>query len=272
MMKKASFFLGGIFLAALLLGLMLLIGILSPKYEPFGANRHTTCGEPAAMRAEGYNILGGTRYGRGPDDSGDDFPLALLDFCDPIVEQRPDGDERLWFWFEVEVIGQVFPYAAWGLPWEDLARINPADSRNPIDPIWTPESIWGTSNASAGSAYWAGREAHVCSDWDQSGITQFFNAQYGYSIPYGTTRAGWVCLTFSTEAGDLDLPELLVVTSRPQRARLTRWVDAEFRVRTEPGLDAPIALDTVETAAERCAYAEAQRPGSVIPGGPCQEE
>lgn len=271
-MKKASFFLSGIFLAALLLGLVLLIGILSPKYDPFSANHHTVCGEPVAIRAEGYNILGGTRYGRGPDDPGDDYPLALLDFCDPFVEVTTDGEERLWFWFEVEVIGQVFPYAAWGLPWEDLARINPADNRNPIDPIWTPESVWGVSDAGPGSDYWAGRQAYVCNDWDQSGIMQFFNAEYGYTIPYGTTRAGWICLTFSNDAGNLALPERMIVTSRPQRARLTRWADAQIRVRTEPGIDAPFALDSAETTAERCAIAETSRPGSLIPGGPCEQD
>jgi hypothetical protein len=271
-MKKFSFILAGVFLAALILGVILLIGILSPKYDPFGANHHTTCGQPATLRAEGYNILGGTRYGRGPDDPGDDFPLANLDFCDPFVEITAEGEERLWFWFEVDVIGQVFPYAAWGLPWEDLGRINPADDRNPIDPIWSPESVWGLSSASTDSAYWAGRQAHVCDDWDRSGLVQFFNTRYGYTIPYGTTRAGWVCLTFDGDAQPIPLPEKIVVTSRPQRARLTRWVDAEFRVRTEPGFEAPFALDTVESHAELCTYAEASRPGSLIPGGPCETD
>ena len=190
-----------------------------------------------------------------------------------ILMITPDGEQRLWFWFAVEVIGQVFPYAAWGLPWEDLGRINPADDRNPIDPIWTPESVWGTTDR---GGYWAGRQAHVCEDWDQSGLVQFFNAQYGYTIPYGTARSGWICLTFSTEEDDakvlIPLPEVVVVTSRPQRARLTRWVDAAIRVRSGPDVEAPWALETVTTHGALCQHAADHRPGSTVPGGPCEAE
>lgn len=270
-MHRLSFVLAGLLLAALIFGGILLAGILTPKYEPFAANRHTTCGQPVTMRAEGYNLLGGTRYGRDADDPGDDVPLANIDLCDPFVEVQPDGQERLWFWFSVEVIGQVFPYAAWGLPWEDLGRINPADERNPIDPIWTPESIWGVADARVGGGYWAGRQATVCDDWDRSGLLQFFNAERGFSIPYGTTRAGWVCLTFSNEERPIPLPDTLVVTSHPRRARLTRWADALVRVRQEPGINAPFALPAVHTPQELCQHAAAVRPGSVVPGGPCQE-
>ncbi len=270
MMAKISFVLGGLVLAVLIVGLILLAGILTPKYDPIGVEHHTTCGEPKTMRAEGYNILGGTRYGRGPDDIGSDVPLANIDVCDPFVEVRDDGEERLWFWFQVEVIGQVFPYAAWGLPWEDLSRINPADSRNPTDPIWTPESIWGVPDSAHAGAIWAGREAHVCDDWDSSGLEQFFNADRGYTIPYGTTRAGWVCLTFSDETNTRPLPDAMTVTSRPGRARLTRWVDAWIRIRADAGFEDQVELpDIVAGPAGVCAHAEAVRPGSTLPDGPC---
>jgi hypothetical protein len=272
MLRKTSFVLAGLFLAAVILGGILLVGILTPKYEPFGANRHVVCGEPAAMRAEGYNLLGGTRYGRGADDSGDDFPLALLDFCSPIVEERPDGEERLWFWFEVDVVGQVFPYTAWGLPWEDIARINPADSRNPVDPIWTPEAVWGIPDPAHTGATWAGRQAHVCTDFDESGLVQFFNALNGYTIPYGTTKSGWVCLTYSDDEHARPLPGAMIITSRPTRARLTRWVDAWQRIHADSGFEGQVEVPPVVTSpAELCAEADHLQPGTVLPDGPCKD-
>jgi len=270
MLRKTSFLLAGLFLAALILGGILLIGILTPKYDPFGSNQHTTCGEPGAMRAEGYNLLGGTRYGRDADDTGDDFPLALLDFCTPIIEQRPDGEERLWFWLEIEVIGQVFPYAAWGLPWEDLGRLNPADERNPVDPIWTPNAVWGIADAAHSGSTWAGRQARVCDDWDTSGLTQFFNTANGFTIPYGTTQAGWVCLTYSDENQTRPLPAAMVITTRPIRARLTRWGDAWIRIRPDPGYEDQVVVPpTASSPAELCAEAARLQPGSTLPDGPC---
>lgn len=270
-MQKASFILAGVFLAALILGGILLVGILTPKYDPYFATRHITCGEPATMRAEGYNILGGTHYGRGPDDPGDDIPLANVDLCDPFVEVQPDGGERLWFWFQVEVIGQVFPYAAWGLPWEDLGRLNPASDRNPIDPIWSPESVWGEPDTRHAGPMWAGQQAHTCWNIDETGIVSFFSAEHGFTIPYGTTRSGWVCLTFSDADHPRPLPNTVIVTTRPARARLTRWVDAEIRVHPDTGAEGASALPILRTPQDVCLLAEARRPGSIIPGGPCDQ-
>ena len=270
MVRKTSFVLAGLFLAAVILGVILLVGIFTPKYAPYGTNRHVACGEPAAMRAEGYNLLGGTRYGRDADDPGNDVTLALLDFCTPMVQRFSGGEERLWFWFEVEVVGQVFPYTAWGLPWEDIARINPADDRNPVDPIWAPAAVWAVADPGHSSSTWAGRQAHVCPDFDTSGLVQFFNATEGYTIPYGTTKAGWVCLTFSDNQYARPLPAAVIITSRPSRARLTRWVDDWERVYADPGFEDQVeAPPVVTTAAELCAEAARLQPGSVLPDGPC---
>lgn len=271
-MQKLSFLLAGVFVAALIVGVFLLAGTLEPKYEPFGPNQHTTCGQPVTMRAEGYNLLGGTRYGRDADDPGDDIPLANVDLCDPFLEILPSGEERLWFWLEVEVIGQVFPYAAWGLPWEDVMRGNPADERNPIDPIWTPESVYGLAHHDYTGSEWRGRRAEVCSDWDESGLKQFFNSEHGFTVPVGTTQAGWVCLTFSTPEHPHRMPEALSVTTSPRRARITRWVDALIWIHVAP--DTEEGGHEIQAAVQgreaRCRYAEARRPGSILPGGACE--
>ena len=156
-----------------------------------------------------------------------------------------------------------------GLPWEDLGRINPANNRNPTDPIWTPLSIWGEADGRNTGGYWTGRQAVVCADHDTSGLRPFFNTDRGYTIPYGTTRSGWVCLTFSDSENTRPMPSEIIITSRPERARLTRWTDVHYQLRDSPTTDAAFTVPVADSAAALCEHAAAVQPDGLAPNGFC---
>ena len=62
----------------------------------------------------------------------------------------------------------------------------------------------------------------------------------------------------------------MIITSRPSRSRLTRWVDAWIRVYADEGYEDQVdAPPVVRSTEELCALVHAIRPETVLPDGPC---
>ncbi len=273
---QTRFLFAGLALAALLLATLLWLGSLRGAYTHFQPNVHQACGQPVSLRAEGYNLLGGTRYGSEPGDPGDDVELALVDFCDAVVQVLAHGEERLWFWFRVQSTGQVFPYYAWGIPEEDIRNPNANEWRHPVDPLWGYSAFTITRYATE-DIYWDTRRGELCplDRRDLPGINLFIDSEYGFRIPVGTTRAGWVCVRMGY--GE-PLPDSVLVSIRPQLARITRWVDRRFDIVLEspatvagqPVTARRYQLPVLHTNQEMCDHALQTHPESITPGGGCR--
>lgn len=271
------FLLAGAALAVMIVAALLWLGSVRDAYSHFKANVHETCGQPVALRAEGYNLLGGTRYGVDGGDPGDDVTLAMVDICDPVIQVLASGEERLWFWLSVESTGQTFPYYTWGIPEEDIHDPNANEWRDPVDPLWAYTAFIVTAIADDPSAtYWPTARGELCPPvpGETPGIALFIDSENGFRIPVGRTRSAWVCLRMGQ---GLPLPAELQLSIRPQLARLTRWVDRVFTIVEETPATAPAgevvqrgyALPVVHTNQDVCYHAQDTHPGSILPGGGC---
>ncbi len=269
---ESHFLLAGLALAAGLVAVVLWLGALQPAFTHFTSNVHTDCGAPVTMRAEGYNLLGGTRYGRDYGDPGDDVDLALVDFCHAAVQRLPNGEERLWFWLDIQTVGKTFPYYTWGIPELDIENPNANDWRDPVDPLWAFNSIVIT-NYAADSTYWTTAYGQLCPrDTSLPGIAIFFDSENAFRIPQGGRRTGWVCVRMSEGQ---PLPDTTMISLRPGLARLTRWVDKIFAVKGEAqdaatgALVQDYLLPTLSTAEDVCDMARHAHPESIILNGGC---
>lgn len=252
--SQINFLLAGIALAALIVQGFLWYGAAQAPEAPFLPVLHQACGEPVSLRAEDYNLWGSTRH---------DIELARLDFCDPVRVRRDDGRLEVWFWLEVTVTGQVFPYAGWGYPWDDVETPFPADIREPRNPWWEPRtSVRGLSN----DGEYLGGEGYTCpvNDTRYRGLDLFFAPDQGFQLPVGATHSGWVCLYFD---GGSSLPDAFTVSVRPERARITQWVDKLFVVQDAGLYDVP-AMPFIEAYAF-CDYARRAHPDTIRPGEAC---
>ncbi len=271
---QTRFALAGMGLAGALIAALLWLGSLRPPFNHFQATPHETCEQPVSLRAEGYNLLGGTRYGADPGDPGDDVELALIDICDPAIQLLPNGEERLWFWLEVQAVGQTFPYYAWGIPDEDLRDPNANEWRDPVDPLWNYRAFTVVSENSAGD-YWDTGRGELCplEPDEPPGIALFIDSVNDFRIPLGRARAAWVCVRMGFRER---LPDVLQVSIRPELARLTRWVDKTFTIRGQAAApDSPSVIErgyqlpVLHTQTELCYHAEDTHPESILPGGGC---
>ncbi len=276
MTHPTRFLLAGVALAALLVAGLLWLGSIQGPYTHFKPNVHEACGQPVALRAEGYNLLGGTRYGVDGGDPGDDVTLALVDLCDSIVQVLPNGEERLWVWLEIDSVGQTFPYYTWGIPEQDIKHPNANEWRDPVDPLWGYGAFEVTLVADSSGAYWPTTRGEVCPPiaGQVPGVTLFIDSGNSFTIPVGRTRAAWLCVRMGE---GLPLPDELQITVRPGLARLTRWVDARITVISETPATTPAgqvierayALPFVHTNDEVCYHAQDTHPESIMPGGGC---
>lgn len=271
-MPNTRFLLAGIALAVGVIAALLWLGAMQPAYSHFTPNTHAACGEPVALRAEGYNLLGGTRYGTGPDDPGDDVTLALVDLCDPVVQRLPTGEERLWFWVEVAAVDQTFPYYAWGIPEEDIHNPNANEWRDPVDPLWNYTAFTITPYV-VNDGYWATGRGELCplEDMAQTGLALFIDSAYDFRIPPGRTRAGWVCVRMGYAE---PLPDAVQISIRPQLARVTRWVDRVFIITDTsqtptPNNDHPLALPLLYSDYDVCEFALTSHPETVLSDRGC---
>lgn len=250
---RITFLFAGAALAALVINGFLWLGAAQSPPTPYHAILHRACGEPVMMRAEDYNLLGGTR---------DDLDLARLDFCDPVRLVRDDGREELWFWLDVESIGQVYPYTSYGFAWNDIVTPFPADSREPRNAWWLPITSLSALGNDLGDRH-GGGTACPLDEAQQRGVDLFFYREEGFQLPPGIHHSGWVCVTFET----LTLPDVFTVTIQPQRARLTQWVDKVFMVRQRAGYDEPPV--PVIAQEDWCDFARRTHPASVLGDGGC---
>lgn len=253
---RFAFLLAGVALAALVITVFLWVGAAQAPEPPFQPVLHQECGQPVALRAEDYNLWGSTRH---------DIELARLDFCDPVRVLRADGRLEVWFWLEVAVTGQVFPYAGWGFPWQDVATPFPADDREPRNPWWEPRS---SLRAVPNELGYTGGDGVVCplAEAQQRGLDLFFYREGGFQLPVGVTHRGWVCLYFDNGQS---VPDAFTVTVRPERARITQWVD-KLLVATDRGLHDVPAMPFIE-AHDLCAHARQTHPATVRPGERCDD-
>jgi hypothetical protein len=258
-LPRFSFLLAGLALAALIANGFLWYGAAQAPHAPFLAAVHKQCGQPVALRAEDYDRWGSTR-------PGDDIELARLDFCDPVRLRRNDGRQEVWFWLEIEVTGQVFPYAGWGYPWQDVQTPFPADSREPRNPWWKPNS---SLRGIPGGLNYTGGDGYPCphSEAVARGVDLFFFREEGFQLPVGTHHSGWVCMYFDN--GD-SLPDAFIVSVQPDRARITQWVDRLYVVRNTGVSDQPAIPVVVEGA--WCDFVRQARPASIHADGPCAAE
>jgi hypothetical protein len=250
-----SFLLAGIALAAIIITGFLWYGAGQEPAPPFQPAHHQTCGEPVALRTEDYNRWGSTR--------GDGIEVARLDFCDPVRAMREDGQQEVWFWLSVEITGQVYPYAGWGYPWQDVETPFPADDREPRNPWWAPHS---SIRAVANELGYTGGDGFPC-PLDQAtarGLDLFFYRDSGFQLPVGTTHSGWVCIYFDNGHS---LPDSLTLAIQPDRARVTQWVDKLFVVRDQELYGIPAMPVATEDAL--CDFARRTHPDSIQPGGGC---
>ena len=263
---QTRFLLFGIAIAVGLMAALLWLGSLRGSYTYFSPNIHETCGDPVSLRAEGYNLLGGTRYGTEPGDLGDDVELALVDMCDPAIQILPNGEGRLWFWLEVKTTGQVFPYYSWGIPDEDIHNVNANTTRNPADPLWNYRAMSIIGMNTAGT-YWPTQRGEICPmDDDQlPDIAMFFDTANGFRIPQGRTRAGWVCVRYGE--GER-LPDKIAIELQPENARITRWVEKIFPIRGMSSTQ-EYHMPAVYTTDDVCNYALDIHPETILPAGDC---
>lgn len=247
---RLTFLLGGLALAALVANAFLWYGAAQAPDVPFLPVQHRACGQPVSLRAEDYNLWGESRR-------GDDIELALLDFCDPVRVLREDGKKELWFWMSVETTGQVFPYVGWGYPWSDVETPFPADDREPRNPWWAPRTGIRAYPAELG---YAGGDGYACphNEVEARGVDLFFYREEGFQLPVGARHAGWVCLYF--DDGN-SLPDALTVTVRPDRARITQWVDRFYVVQNAINYD-EAAIPAI-SGHQLCDYARRTHPDSV---------
>jgi hypothetical protein len=270
---RRRFLLAGAALAAAIIAALLWLGSLRHALTHFSANIHQTCGQPVSLRAEGYNLLGGTRYGTDAGDPGDDVDLAHLDICDPVVQVMAHGEERLWFWLEVTATGQTFPYYAWGIPEEDIHNPNANEYRDPVDPLWDYRAITVLRYELA-DGYWQTGRGELCplDPDDLPPVNLFIDSGNAFRIPVGGTRAAWVCVRMGFGQ---PLPNALVINFRPLLTRLTRWVDKPFDIAEDTAptytpfgeVRRHYLLPVLHTNEEVCAYAQEAHPESIGPGG-----
>ena len=256
-MTRLPFLLVGVALAALGATAFLLYASAQGPQAPVLPAQHITCGEPVSLRVEDYSLLGGTR-------GEEDIELARLDFCDPVHVTRDDGSHEIWFWMSAEITEQMYPYASWGYPWVDVETPFPADFREPRDAWWQPRS---TIRAIPAETTYLGGDGVACpvEATNARGLRTFFHREDGFQLPVGTTHSGWVCLYFD---GGQSVPNAFTVTVRPDRARVTQWVD-RFYVTTEDGSYSQPPIPSISGDA-LCAYATFFHPDTVQPDGPCE--
>ena len=256
LMGRFSFLLAGIALSAAVGSGFMWYAAGQHGDPPYVPSHHKYCGEPVALRAEDYNLWGSTR-----SDSG--VELALIDICDPVQVQRADGLKEVWFWMEVEVTGQVFPYAGWGYYWVDVETPFPADPREPRNPWWTPRT--GLQVYPNELGYTGGRGYHCIHDQARArGLDLFFYLEDGFQLPVNTTHSGWVCVYFD---GGRTLPNAFTVTVQPDRARIVQWVD---KLITLGGYDVDeISIAPLVQENELCDYARFTHPETIQLDGPC---
>jgi hypothetical protein len=254
-LPRTTFLLAGIALAALIASGFMWYGAGHASKPPFQPSRHRVCDQPVPLRAEDYNRWGSTRE--------EGLELAQLDFCDPVRVEWRDGRQEVWFWFEIKVTGQVFPYAGWGYPWNDVETPFPADNREPRNPWWTPRN---GLHIRANQIGYTGGDGAVCplNETLKRGLNLFFYRDEGFQLPVGTTYAGWVCVYFD---GWNSLPDAFTLTVLPERARIVQWVDKLFVLGHPENYDEP-ELSTISEDTF-CAYARATHPDSIQAGGAC---
>jgi hypothetical protein len=253
--SRVTFLLAGVALAVALVSGFLLYGASQTPKGRFAMARHRECGQPVTLRAEDYNRWGGTR--------DDGIALAQIDFCDPVAVVRSDSRHEVWFWMEVEVTGQVFPFAGWGYPWDDIETPFPGDFREPRNPWWAPLSALRAVPNQTG---YTGGDGYVCPHHDMvgRGLDLFFYREEGFQLPVGATHSGWVCLYFDN--GNT-LPDAFTVSIRPDRARIIQWVDRLFVVRDE-GLHDESPMPSIDDGA-LCEHAHRTHSDTVQAGGAC---
>jgi hypothetical protein len=253
---RFSFLLAGVALAVVIAELFLWYGARQAPDPVFLPAVHVSCGQPVSLRVEDYELWGGTRW-------GDDLELARIDFCDAVQVVANDGQREVWFWLEVEVVNQVFPYAGWGFYWVDVNTPFPADDREPRNPWWSARNaLRGYPNEIG----YTGGQGVLCPHQDTTawGLDLFFYDQEGFQLPVGMKHAGWVCMYFDLGQS---IPDAFTVTVRPDRARITQWVDKLFVTQNDGRYPAaPLSLIYEN---ELCFFAQTARPESVRPGELC---
>jgi hypothetical protein len=255
LLPRTTFLLAGITLAALIANGFLWYAAGKAPQPPLRVVQHRACGQPVMLRGEDYVRWGSTR-GQGVD-------LALLDFCDPVRVRWSGGQQEVWFWLEATVTGQVFPYAGWGYPWQDVETPFPGDNREPRNPWWAPlASLRAVSNQIG----YAGGDGLVCpfKETNGRGLNLFFYREEGFQLPVGTTHSGWVCVYFDNRNS---LPNAFTVNILPDRARITQWVDKLIVVRDEGLYDEP-AIPAIPYD-QLCDFARRTHPDTIRPGGAC---
>jgi len=254
-LPRLSFLLAGTALAVLIINGFLWYAAAQAPDPPYRPVQHRTCGQPVTMLAEDYNRWGGTR--------GEGIELARLDFCNPALMTRDDGRLEVWFWLEVEVTGQVFPYTGWGYAWLDVETPFPADYREPRNPWWTSRT---GLRVLPNELSYQGGEGYACPHPEviSRGLTLFFYNEAGFQLPVGTRHSGWVCVFF--DSGNT-VPDSFTVSIQPDRARIIQWVDRVFATRRTPDVDiAPIP--TIREA-DLCEFARLSHPETIRPGEAC---
>jgi hypothetical protein len=269
---QRRFLLLGVGLAAGLLTAALWLGSLRHAYSHFSSNVHETCGTSVSLRAEGYNLLGGTRYGTEPGDTGYDVELAQIDICDPVLQVLPNGEERLWFWLDVHSTGKTFPYYAWNVPERDIQNPNANEWRDPVDPLWGAFAFTVT-NYVTDEVYWSTTRGEICPPiaGEVPGVALFVDSTFNFRIPEGQRRSAWMCVRMGPGQ---PLPDTLMLTIRPQLARLTRWVDRIFPIKGESRdadevLRRGYQLPVLHTNEDICYHALDTHPDSILPDGGC---
>jgi len=255
LLPRTTFFLAGIALAALIANGFLWYGAGQAPLPPLKAVQHHTCGEPVMLRAEDYTRWGSTRT-QGLD-------LALLDFCDSVRVVSSANEQEVWFWLQAKVVGQVFPYAGWGYPWQDVETPFPGDNLEPRNPWWAPlPSLHAISNQLG----YPGGDGYVCpfKETNTRGLNLFFYREEGFQLPVGTTHSGWVCIYFDNWKS---LPDAFTVSIQPDLARITQWVDKLFVVRDQGLYDEPAM--TMIPYDSLCDFARRTHPDTIRPGGVC---
>lgn len=255
LIPRTTFLLAGIALAVLIASGFMWYGAGHASRPPFLPVEHRVCGQPVTLRAEDYNRWGSTR--------SQGLALARLDFCDPVRLVWRDGQQEVWFWLKIQVVGQVFPYAGWGFPWQDVETPFPADDREPRNPWWNPRSA---VHIVANEIGYPGGDGSVCpiNESEQRGLNLFFYREDGFQLPVGTTYAGWVCVYFDNWKS---LPDSFTMTILPDRARIVQWVDKHFVVNNAGDTSTPEIPALSEEGL--CDYARRTHPESIQSGGAC---